>query len=282
MLTLLTILPALLLTSSPAFVSHTWLRDHAQDANLVILHVAQNRGAYDAGHIPGAVFLAWNEFVFNGPGAATEMPDAAALEKVFERAGVSEGSTVVVYGDPLMAARAFVALEYIGHQGARILDGGLPAWRSAGYPVSRERVRPRTGTLTARPTSFVVTADTVLAMIDRPNIALVDARPEREFTGEDGGMGGMHAAGHIPTARNLYWERLIESRANPLLHDDAELRRLFEGAGAKPGSTVVIYCMIGMRASWAYAVARHLDYDVKFYDGSWVDWSQRKLPVERQ
>jgi len=37
--------------------------------------------------------------------------------------------------------------------------------------------------------------------------------------------------------------------------------------------------MVGMRASVAYLISRHLGYDSKFYDGSWVDWSQRDLPV---
>lgn len=282
MFSLMQFIPALLLASSaPVYVSADWLREHAEDRNLVILHVTDNRTSYDGGHIPGAAVLAWDDFVVNARGLSTEMPDPATLERVFERVGVSDSSIVVVYGEPMLAARAFTALEYIGHSKTHILDGGLQAWRSAGQPVSRERAQIREGMLTARPTDFLINADTVLAMIGRPGISLIDARPPREFSGEDGGMNGRYAAGHIPGARNLYWEQLIQSRADPVLRNEADLRNLFELAGAEPGHTVVVYCMIGMRASVAYAVARQLGYKVMFYDGSWADWSARGLPAER-
>lgn len=276
-----TLIPALLLTATPVFVSPDWVREHAGNPKLVILHVAENRSGYNAGHIPGAVFLAYSEIIVNQRGTSTEMPEPLSLQRAFERVGVSDGSTVVVYGEPLTAARAYVALEYIGHTDARILDGGLAAWLRAGHALSQTQTKPGIGSLTIRNTNFLVSADTVLALIGRPGIALIDARPPHEFSGEDGGMGGMHAAGHIPTARNLFWERLVESRMYPVLREEAELRELFRQAGAEPGATLIIYCMVGLRASMAYAVARQLGYDVLFYDGSWVDWSARGLPVEK-
>jgi thiosulfate/3-mercaptopyruvate sulfurtransferase len=57
------------------------------------------------------------------------------------------------------------------------------------------------------------------------------------------------------------------------------LRALFQRAGATDNKSVIVYCMIGMRASVAYFVSRYLGYDTKFYDGSWVDWSARQLPA---
>lgn len=30
-----------------------------------------------------------------------------------------------------------------------------------------------------------------------------------------------------------------------------------------------------------YTVARHLGYDVRLYDGSYIDWSRTEYPVER-
>ena len=88
-------------------------------------------------------------------------------------------------------------------------------------------------------------------------------------------------AGHIPGARNLYWERLLVSREDPRFRPAAELRALFEEAGATPDRTVVAYCMIGMRASVTYFVSRLLGYETRFYDGSWDDWSRRGLPAVR-
>ena len=56
---------------------------------------------------------------------------------------------------------------------------------------------------------------------------------------------------------------------------------MFEEAGAAPGDTVVAYCRTGGQASFLYTVARHLGYDVRLYDGSFIDWSRTEFPVER-
>jgi thiosulfate/3-mercaptopyruvate sulfurtransferase len=108
-------------------------------------------------------------------------------------------------------------------------------------------------------------------------ISLLDVRPDPEFLGTDGGMGGMHAAGHIQGARQLTWNALVGDAGTFLPKE--QLKERLEGAGVVWGRLVVAYCMVGMRASVVYFVARHLGYDARLYDGSIVDWSRRKLPV---
>ncbi len=110
-----------------------------------------------------------------------------------------------------------------------------------------------------------------------PQITLLDARPDAEFTGADGGMRGAHVVGHLPDARQLVWNTLLDSSGRFL--PDAELQKKFEAIGATKGTPVVSYCMVGMRASVTYFVARHLGYDSRLYDGSIVDWTRRKLPA---
>ena len=55
--------------------------------------------------------------------------------------------------------------------------------------------------------------------------------------------------------------------------DDAALEALFTNAGVSEKSTVVVYCGTGIWATVNYIVAKHLGYDVKFYDGSFEEWS---------
>jgi thiosulfate/3-mercaptopyruvate sulfurtransferase len=50
-------------------------------------------------------------------------------------------------------------------------------------------------------------------------------------------------------------------------------------AGAEADDTVVPYCVVGLRASLDYFVARLLGYSTRFYDGSWRDWTARGLPL---
>src|SRR5690606_15567428 len=108
-------------------------------ADVVVLHVDRDRDAYDAGHLPGARFLPLGAIVVERDGVPHELPPVAALGSVFESLGVGDSSRVLLYGDPLWAARAWFTLEYLGHgDRASVLDGGLAAWRAGGHPVTRD------------------------------------------------------------------------------------------------------------------------------------------------
>ena len=123
----------------------------------------------------------------------------------------------------------------------------------------------------------VVSADWIKERLSSQKMTLLDARPDAEFTGADGGMNGMHVKGHLPDAQQLVWNTLLDSSGKFL--PDAELRKKYEAIGAAKGTPLVSYCMVGMRASVTYFVARHLGYDARMYDGSIVDWTRRKLPA---
>lgn len=253
------------------------------DPATVVLHIEDRPGDFAAGHVAGARVVRYDQIAVDGPAdLGSELPPVDTLRAVFQAAGVGARSAIVVYGSAIAATRAFFTLDYLGHPRVRVLNGGLGAWRAAGHRVETgagPAVRADAGTLaqlTPRP-EVVAQADWIAARLESPRMALVDARPDAEFTGADGGMGGMHPAGHLAGARQLVWTDLA-SRAGQFLPDD-ELRTKLQAAGATAGVPVVSYCMVGMRASVVYFVARHLGFDAKMYDGSIVDWGARKLPV---
>jgi thiosulfate/3-mercaptopyruvate sulfurtransferase len=271
-------LPSMLVPSS-------WLAEHLGDSGLVVVHVAHARqaAAFDTAHVPGARLLRYDRIAGDVGGVAVELLTPERVRDAFAELGVGDGSRVVLVGEPMSAARAWMTLDWLGlGDRAAVLDGGLAAWRAGGHPLSRERpaaVAPATLTIRPQP-ERLVDAAWVRARLADPKVALVDARPTEEYTGADGGH--MHLlAGHIPGARNLYWERLTVSRDDPRFRPASELRALFEQAGATPDRTVVTYCMIGMRASVTYFVSRLLGYETRFYDGSWDDWSRRGFPAVR-
>lgn len=267
---------------SEPIVSASWLAEHLNDANLVVVQVEGRRDAYSQGHIPGSRFLALTDFATDAGGLGRELPPVEELERVLRGLGINHDSRVVIYSSasPLGAARLWMTLDFLGYADhASLLDGGLAAWRAAGGAVTLEEPTPRVGNITRRERApFLVTADWIHPRLDDPNVLLIDARPDNEYTGADNGMGGMVHPGHIPGAYQMYWERLVESGNRSQLLPLEVLRREFEAAGAAPGKAVVAYCMVGMRASLTYLVGRMLGYDMKFYDGSWHDWGARDLP----
>ena len=159
----------------------------------------------------------------------------------------------------------------------------MGGWREEGREVTAREPEAVRGEVRLDPREdILVSADWIHERLDAEGIALVDARPDDEYTGADGGMGGRAKPGHIPGAAQMYWEELIESRSIPTMHSRARLQTLFADAGVDEGDTVVASCMVGWRASFTYFAARMLGYETKFYDGSWHDWATRDdLPAVR-
>ena len=68
----------------------------------------------------------------------------------------------------------------------------------------------------------VATPQQIQQQMPTQGIALVDVRPDPEFLGTDGGMGGMHAAGHIAGAKQLTWNALVGADGRFLPRDQLQ------------------------------------------------------------
>jgi thiosulfate/3-mercaptopyruvate sulfurtransferase len=185
---------------------------------------------------------------------------------------------IVVYStDPLLAARAWFTLDFLG-QGNRaaLLDGGLTKWVASGYATTQKRVQPEPGTFEARAVPQAVTRLATLREVVRlrdqvgPNLALVDARPSAQFCGDEAGP-DVKRAGHIPGAVNIPYASNLD--ATGAFRSVYELRQLYHRAGVTRESANIVYCRTGMQAAMAYFVLRYLGYDASLYDGSFIEWS---------
>ena len=267
---------------SEMIVSTVWLAAHLNDPKVVILHVARARAHYDEGHIPGARFAGWDEITATRDGVPNELAPVADLQKLFARLGVGDDARIVLYGDSsgLSAARAYFTLDYLGHgERAALLDGGLEKWRAERRAVSTDLVEPKMAPFTPRVrASAIVDHDVVRDLswtatkLASPSVVLIDARPVEEYEGTKPGE-GVPRGGHIPGAANVFWMQNVVSKENPALRSVAELRKVYEEAGALRGRTVVTYCRTGGQASHAYFTLKYLGYDVVMYDGSFFEWS---------
>ena len=272
---------------SEMLVSTDWLARHLKNPELVVLCVAASPDFYSKGHIPGARLISLSHLVTTRDGIPNELPPVEKLQEVFAKAGVTNNARIVLYGERqgLLAARAYFTLDYLGlADRAALLDGGIEKWRAEKRAESLDfpKVSPQALKVTIHP-EVLVNDRRVEEAIKPPGtkngVALIDARPYEEFTGERLSE-DVSQAGHIPGASSVYWMNNLMSKENPVLRPPDELRKLYAQADAHNGD-VITYCRTGMQSSFDYFVAKYLRYKVGMYDGSFFEWSRAGLPVEK-
>ena len=259
------------------------LAERLDDSAVTVLHVGGSESDFRQMHIPGARHLPMPAIVQEMDGMLNELPPIESLDSVFEALGVGDEGLIIVYGDPLPAARAFFTLDFLGH-GDRValLEGGIRAWQDAGLPLSDEPADYDAAAFTPRPQPHIsVDKAWVQEHLDAPDVVLIDARPLDQFTGEVPGT-DIPRGGHIPGAVSLYWELMLTSDEPWEVLEADTLRTLFSEAGISPSDTVVTYCRTGMQASFSYFIARLLGHEARMYDPSFAEWSNDPaLPVTR-
>ncbi len=269
--------------TTPIFVSTQWLADHLNDPDIVILHVAFNRGNYAIGHIPGAQYL-WNSWLApSTPDLSTEIPPIEQADTVMEKLGINPQSKIVLYftqTNITTTTRMFLTFTYFGFgDQTSVLNGGFETWKAEKRAVSTQVPIVKQTSLELHPIPSVVTdADWVKENLSNPNVAVIDARDKNFF---DGNGGGVLRTGHIKGAKNIPYTTVVDSTNK--LKDMAALQKMFDSAGVKKGMKVVTYCHVGQQATVLYAVAKMLGYDAALYDGCFEDWNVRgdDYPVEK-
>ncbi|MFT4269232.1 MAG: rhodanese-like domain-containing protein [Xenophilus sp.] len=264
----------------PRFITALQLRDRlATGTPTVLLDVRhlvgtdRQRGAYDAGHIPGAVYVELRDELAGPPspgrGGRNPLPTAQVLQSNLRRWGVAADLPVVVYagaGQPA-AGRAWWVLTWAGVPGVRILAGGYEAWVDAGLPVSTATPVPTPTTFTIRPGCL-----REVALGEVPAHALrgqlVDVRPHADFD-----------QGHIPNAINLPYTDLTDAAGLPL--PARRLHALLAERGVDPGDTVALTCGGGVAAAWSAALFDEAGIRTALHVGSWSEWVAHN-PVPRQ
>jgi len=243
---------------------------------------------YEDGHIPGAVFFHWEEDLSDP--TTRDIASKEQFERVNGEAGVSDESTIVIYGGGRVpnwfALFAYWEYTYYGHDDIRVLDGGKNYWVENDYPLSTEVPDYPAVEYTADEPNDAIRAykGEVEDAIDR-GVPLVDVRSPEEFTGEviapEGLMETAQRGGHIPGARNVPTASVLGEDGRFL--PPAELRELYAEQGITEDDEVVTYCRVGERSSIAWYVLTELlgFEDVENYDGSWTEWGNTiRAPIE--
>ncbi|MFD4543122.1 sulfurtransferase [Streptomyces bauhiniae] len=227
------------------------------------------RAAYEAGHLPGAVFVDLNEELASPPGPRGRhpLPDLAEFGAAMRRAGVSAGIPVVVYdgGQGWAAARAWWLLQATGHPNVRVLDGGLTAWEG---PQSTEVPTPAQGDFAPLPEATgVLDADSAAQLAGSG--VLLDARAGERYRGEVEPID--RVGGHIPGALSAPTMENVgpDGRFLPA----ADLRDRFKALGVSGDAPVGVYCGSGVSAAHEALALAVAGIPAALYVGSWSEWS---------
>jgi thiosulfate/3-mercaptopyruvate sulfurtransferase len=270
-------------------VTTDWLAGRLGDSGLVVAEVDENPDLYDEGHIPGAIKLHWRDDLQDP--IERDLIEKDAFEQLMAARGISNDTTLVVYGDKnnWFAAYAYWYLKIYGHQDVRILDGGRQKWIDESRELTAEAPSPAPGSYQAadRDESIRVYRDDVLAKLESKGIALVDVRSPQEYSGElmappGYEQEGASRTGHIPGAQSIPWAQAV--RDDGTFKGADELRELYGGKDVTPDKEVRAYCRIGERSAHTWFVLRELlGYEnVKNYDGSWTEWGNLvDVPIEK-
>ncbi|AER66028.1 Rhodanese domain protein [Thermovirga lienii DSM 17291] len=244
---------------------------------------------YDKGHIPGAIHLDTN--LFEREPLWNKVPDEE-LEEVLVRHGITRDTTVILYESETAAAfRVAVIMMYAGVRDVKVLDGGLKAWKAAGFPLE---VRPNCpvpvksfGVKVPAFPEFLVDTQEVKKLLSEENALLVCVRSWAEYIGETSGYAYIKAKGRI---KGAVWGHggsdayHMEDYRNPdnTMKDLHEIERNWRQWGITPEKRVVFSCGTGWRASEAFFAAYLMGWEnIAVYDGGWIEWSMDESnPIE--
>jgi thiosulfate/3-mercaptopyruvate sulfurtransferase len=251
-------------------VETEWVAAHASDPGVRVIDMRQT--GYDAGHIPQAVYLS-PVAIRDAKAPPTFLPTPEAFKAMMERLGISDSTRVIVYDESgIYAPRLWWILNYFGHTNVSVVNGGWRKWTAEQRETPTAVPNVAAGRFTPKATpTWLATASDVVAAINTPT-KIVDARTEREI-----------GNGFVPSSIPVYFEELLDPQKRTFRSAD-EIKQIYESRGILPSHQVIVYCLVGMRASVDIFALHLIGYDnVKNYYGAWEEWGQRSdVPVGKK
>jgi thiosulfate/3-mercaptopyruvate sulfurtransferase len=231
------------------------------------------REHYLEAHIPGAVYVDLPTALAGpaDPAAGRHpLPPLQGFQESARAWGIRDDDVVVAYDDTgsTAAARLWWMLRNAGFSSVFLLDGGLSAWRAAGYATE--------GGLEEVPSGDVTLTDGAMPVIDAAQArgwpergVLLDARAGERYRGEIEPVDPR--AGHIPGAVSAPTAGNIGSDGRFLPAE--KLRERFSALGVRPDVPTAVYCGSGVTAAHEIAALEIAGFPAALYPGSFSQWS---------
>ena len=268
----------------PRLIETRELFNLTNDPLLRIVDMRTSLSDYLKGHIPGAVYLHFENLQIPDKGIPDQAPDRICLERLLgDNLGISNHMGIILYSEKSNPNATLLAwtLDFLGHKRVGVLNGGWEKWVLERHPVTQAYP-------TLLPNKFfgkviretAVEKKWIRDRLSARNVAIVDARYPTEYSGEEGIEVRM---GHIPGAKNIFWEMTLDGEEVRVWKKREDLEKIFVESGVTRGKEVVVYSQRGREASHLYFTLKYvLGFPHVFlYRGSWIEWSADKtLPVK--
>ncbi|RLJ99521.1 sulfurtransferase [Tenacibaculum discolor] len=278
-----------MLTVKSPIVSVDWLHDNLSVNNLIILDATIQKvgtkldNKKEKQQIQNAVFFDLKNIFLDVEG---EYPNTVPSEKHFEneaqKLGINNDSCVVVYDDlgVYSAPRVWWLFRIFGFTNIAVLNGGLPAWKDAGYIVELKKERkPLVGNFKTNLNKEKISVTEEVLKASRDNKVILDARSKGRFYATEPEPRKDLRGGHIPNSKSLpYSELQLEGK----MKSKEELQKIF--SDMNPNKEEMIFsCGSGITACiLALGAEESGNTNYSVYDGSWTEWASRlELPVEK-
>jgi len=268
----------------PRLVETAELVGLVNDPSIRIIDMRASLLDYLKGHIPNAVYLHFENLRVPRSGVPAQAPDRISLEKLIgEYLGVSNDMWVIIYseGSNPNATLLLWFLDFLGHKRVGILNGGWEKWVSERHPITQSYplILPKRFFGRVKRQSLAE-KKWVRSQLSSKDVVIVDARPPRHYSGEEGEE---IRRGHIPGARNIFWETTLEGDEIRIWKKKEDLEKLFIESKVTKDKEIIVHCRTGKEASHLYFTLKYLlgFSNVRLYRGSWVEWSADKsLPIK--
>ena len=270
----------------------SWLMEHKDDPDLIIVDSPWDEYSYGRAHIPGAISRPGHSYVkgMDSDGNPTlHVSDEAEIMELIKKLGIRQNSTLVVYDEwgTKFAARLCWVLRYYGFNGCKVLNGGWQGWLAEGYPVTNvpsEAHIDMSDFIPMQQPDRIITLAELKTKFNSPDVQILDVRSEDEYSGKD--FDGNLRCGHLPGAIHLKWDTLLTNPGDnggvQRFRSEDEMRILLDEAGVSKEKTIITHCQAAIRAAFMAITLEMLGYPIpRLYDGSMAEWANLEdTPLE--
>ena len=259
------------------FTSLSWLEENMDKNDKLLIIDARAEKEYKAGHIPGAINVAWQSLA-KVEGKAGEkdwgtLQDKEALSDNLSKLGIKKESQVVVYankdgwGDD---GRIVWCLQRAGID-ARMLNGGFDLWSSEKKEVTKDEPKEIAKSdlkLDSIKPDLNISTDDLKK--EYKELKIIDVRGEDEYKGATNF--GEARGGHLPDAINIPFAKLYNEDGT--IKSNEEIDKVMKEAGVEKSDNIVTYCTAGIRSAHMALVLKNAGYEnVRNYDASYYEWA---------